>query len=62
MPADYQSASAWGADREGADLLLRAPIREADREKIAHGNAERLLGLQQSPRTLWNGATAGRVG
>jgi predicted TIM-barrel fold metal-dependent hydrolase len=35
----------YATNREGADFLLGAPIREADREKIAHGNAERLLGL-----------------
>ena len=38
---DYPYATNW----EGADFILGAPISEADREKIAHGNAERLLGL-----------------
>ena len=35
----------YSDNREGADFLARAPISEADRERIAHGNAERLLGL-----------------
>ncbi len=30
---------------EAVEFLRRLPISEADREKIAHGNAERLLGL-----------------
>ncbi len=29
----------------GSDFILGAPISEADREKLAHGNAERLLNL-----------------
>ena len=35
----------YATNREGADFILGAPISEADREKITHGNAERLLGL-----------------
>lgn len=32
-------------NREGRDFLDQAPLSDADRERIAHGNAERLLGL-----------------
>jgi predicted TIM-barrel fold metal-dependent hydrolase len=35
----------YATNREGAEFILGAPISEADREKIAHGNAEQLLGL-----------------
>ena len=38
---DYPFAS----NRRGRAFLDAAPINEADRERIAHGNAERLLGL-----------------
>jgi predicted TIM-barrel fold metal-dependent hydrolase len=41
LSIDYPYAS----NREGVDFILGAPISEADREKITHGNAERLLGL-----------------
>jgi Bacterial protein of unknown function (DUF899) len=34
-------------DEQGAEFVLRAAISAADREKIAHGNAERLLGLAE---------------
>jgi hypothetical protein len=37
--ADYPYASM----REASDFLDRLPVSEADREKIAHGNAERLM-------------------
>ncbi len=58
LPPLQLALSVVGADRimfavdypfcaagDGADFLRTAPIAPADREKIAHGNAERLLGL-----------------
>jgi hypothetical protein len=33
------------ANGDGVDFLRTVPIASTDREKIAHGNAERLLGL-----------------
>jgi uncharacterized protein len=38
----------YSSNAEGRDFLVDAPISEADREKIAHGNVERLLGLDLS--------------
>jgi uncharacterized protein len=35
----------YSSNVEGRDFVLGAPISEADREKLAHGNADRLLGL-----------------
>lgn len=35
-------------NEEGRDFMVGAPIDAADREKLAHGNAERLLGLDGS--------------
>ena len=35
----------YSSNAEGREFVLGAPISQADREKIAHGNAERLLGL-----------------
>jgi uncharacterized protein len=35
----------YSSNEEGRDFILRAPISESDREKIAFRNAERLLGL-----------------
>jgi uncharacterized protein len=35
----------YSSNVEGRDFVLDAPISEADREKLAHGNADRLLGL-----------------
>jgi predicted TIM-barrel fold metal-dependent hydrolase len=36
----------FAENEEGRDFMLGAPISAADREKIAHGNAERLLGIE----------------
>ncbi len=41
---DYPHSS----NEEGRDFILGAPISEADREKLAFGNAVRLLGLDLS--------------
>ncbi len=38
----------YSSTSEGRDFVMGAPISEADREKIAHGNAERLLRLDLS--------------
>jgi hypothetical protein len=35
----------YSSNSEGRDFVMSAPISDADREKIAHRNAERLLGL-----------------
>jgi uncharacterized protein len=35
----------FSANREGRSFLDPLPVGQADREKIAHGNAERLLAL-----------------
>lgn len=35
----------FAANDEGRDFMQNAPISKLDREKLAHGNAERLLGL-----------------
>jgi predicted TIM-barrel fold metal-dependent hydrolase len=35
----------FSSNEQGRAFLDRAPVSEADREKIAHGNAERLLGV-----------------
>ncbi len=40
----------YSSNSEGRDFVMGAPIDEADREKLAFGNAERLLGLGSSPR------------
>ena len=40
----------YSSNSEGRDFVMGAPIGEADREKLAFGNAERLLGLGSSPR------------
>lgn len=39
---DYPFAS----NEEGRDFITEAPIGDSDRDKLAHGNAERLLGLK----------------
>jgi predicted TIM-barrel fold metal-dependent hydrolase len=36
----------YSSSEQGRDFLLGAPISTTDKEKIAHGNAERLLHLQ----------------
>ncbi|HUA06585.1 MAG TPA: amidohydrolase family protein [Solirubrobacteraceae bacterium] len=38
----------YSSNAEGRDFVLGAPISEADREKLAHANAERLLRLDLS--------------
>jgi hypothetical protein len=35
----------YSSNEEGRDFILRAPISDTDRHKLAHGNAERLLHL-----------------
>ena len=40
----------YSSNEEGRDFVLGAPISEADREKLAFANAERLLGLDLSSR------------
>jgi uncharacterized protein len=40
----------YSSNAEGRDFVLGAPISQTDREKIAHGNAERLLGLGSATR------------
>jgi uncharacterized protein len=40
----------YSSNSEGRDFVMGAPIGEANREKLAFGNAERLLGLGSSPR------------
>ena len=39
----------FAQNQDGRDFMIGAPISEADREKLAHGNAERLLNLGGSP-------------
>ncbi|MBV9802384.1 MAG: amidohydrolase [Solirubrobacterales bacterium] len=39
----------FAQNEEGRDFITGAPISESDREKLAHGNAERLLRLDRSP-------------
>jgi predicted TIM-barrel fold metal-dependent hydrolase len=38
----------YSSNSEGRDFVLRAPISEGDREKLAFANAARLLGLDLS--------------
>ncbi len=38
----------YSSNSEGRDFILGAPISETDREKLAFGNAQRLLGLDLS--------------
>jgi uncharacterized protein len=38
----------YSSNSEGRDFILDAPISEPDLEKVAHGNAERLLGLDRA--------------
>ena len=40
----------YSSNEEGRDFILGAPVSEADREKLAFANAERLLGLGSSAR------------
>jgi predicted TIM-barrel fold metal-dependent hydrolase len=40
----------YSSNAEGRDFVLGAPISDADREKLASANAERLLGLDLSSR------------
>jgi len=40
----------YSSNEEGRDFILSAPISETDREKLAFGNAQRLLGLDLSSR------------
>jgi hypothetical protein len=40
----------YADNKEGVAFLEAAPISEVDREKIAHGNVEALLGLQEHGR------------
>jgi len=40
----------YSSNEEGRDFVLGAPVTEADREKLAYRNAERLLGLGSTPR------------
>ena len=40
----------YSSNSEGRDFVLGAPISDADREKLAFANAERLLGLGSSSR------------
>jgi uncharacterized protein len=39
----------YSSNQEGRDFMLAAPISPIDREKLAFGNAERLLGLGAPP-------------
>lgn len=39
----------FAQNEEGRDFIVGAPISDTDREKLAHGNAERLLKLGGSP-------------
>lgn len=45
LSVDYPYAQ----NEEGRDFIAGAPISDTDREKLAHGNAERLLKLDGSP-------------
>ncbi|PYN80329.1 MAG: hypothetical protein DMD96_14840 [Candidatus Rokuibacteriota bacterium] len=35
----------YESNRLGAEFLASLPLSQADKEKIAHGNAERVLGM-----------------
>ena len=45
-----RSTTRSAPNRKATDFLRSLPIPEADRLKLAHGNADRLLGLDAGPQ------------